>query len=175
MSKAMEKLYSHKKTYQIFKVLSEKVKQDLEINAETYDKNHMKLTINHEGNKGIKKFLYLSYWLCHKDKLPSLFVKCKDKLPDAPKILNLIENWDILDIIVDLLDIAGCLILDGKHLHAAPYGMCYILQLTGHSRFHVKSSSAKCLPTVTNISSNKLTPNENRIVCTEAAIICFQR
>ena len=118
----MEKLYSYKKTYQIFKVLLEKAKQDLEINAETYDKNHMKLTINHEGNNGIKKFLYLSYWLCHKDKLPGLFVKCKDKLPDAPTIL--IENWDILDIIVDLLDIAGCLILDEKHLHAAPYGRC---------------------------------------------------
>ena len=58
----------------------------------------MKLAINHERNEGIKKFLYLSCRVCHKDKLPGLFVKYKDKLPHAPKILDLIENWDILNI-----------------------------------------------------------------------------
>ena len=58
----------------------------------------MKLAINHEGNKGIKKFFYLSCRVCHKDKLPGLFVKYKDKLPDAPKISDLIENWDMLYI-----------------------------------------------------------------------------
>ena len=51
MLKTMEKLYFHKKKNQTFKVLSEKVKKDLDINAETYDKNRRKLIINHEGNR----------------------------------------------------------------------------------------------------------------------------
>ena len=42
------------------------------------------------------------------------------KLPDAPKISNSIENWDIPDISVDSLNTAGCLIPDEKYLHAAP-------------------------------------------------------
>ena len=45
-----ETLLAQKK-YQTFKVLSEKVEKDLDMNAETYDKNRMKLTINHEGNR----------------------------------------------------------------------------------------------------------------------------
>ena len=55
----------------------------------------MKLKINHEGNKDIKKFVYFSCCVCHKDKLPGLLVKYKEKLPNAPKISYLIENWDI--------------------------------------------------------------------------------
>ena len=51
MLKTMEKLYLHKKKYQTFKVLSEKVEKDVDMNAETYDKNRMKLTINHEGKR----------------------------------------------------------------------------------------------------------------------------
>ena len=54
MLETMDKLYLDKKAYQTYKVLLEKVKQDLEINEETDDKNQMKFTINHEGNKAIK-------------------------------------------------------------------------------------------------------------------------
>ena len=42
------------------------------------------------------------------------------KLPDAPKISDLIENWDIPDTSVDSLNTEGCLIPDEKHLHATP-------------------------------------------------------
>lgn len=50
------------------------------------------------------------------------------------------QNWDILDITVDLLDDVGCLKQDEKHLHVAPNGRNYILRPTEHSAFHVKSS-----------------------------------
>ena len=53
--------------------------------------------------------------------------------------------------------------------------MCYILRPTVHSALHVKSSSAKGLQTATNISTNKLVPNENSAVRTQAAITCFKR
>ena len=72
-----------------------KVNQDLEIKVDTCYKNRMKLKINHEGNKDIKKCVYFSCCVCHKDKLPGLLVKYKEKLSDAPKISYLIENWDI--------------------------------------------------------------------------------
>lgn len=69
------------KTYQTFKVQSEKVKQDLEIKVETYDENRMKLAINNDGNKGIKKFAYFSCLVRHKVKLAGLLLKHKVKLP----------------------------------------------------------------------------------------------
>lgn len=69
------------KTYQTFKFQSEKVKQDLEIKAETYDENRMKLAINNDGNKGTKKFVYFDCLVCHKVKLAGLLVKHKVKLP----------------------------------------------------------------------------------------------
>ena len=55
MLKTMEKLYSHKKTYHNFQILSEKMKNGLKLTSEVYKKDQMKLTITHEGNKGIKK------------------------------------------------------------------------------------------------------------------------
>ena len=53
----------------------EKVKTDSGLTSpETYDKNKMELTITHEGNKGIKKFGYVS---CHKSKGNSVSVTMK--------------------------------------------------------------------------------------------------
>ena len=145
MLKTMGKLYLDKKTSNIQNPFG-KSKARFEINEETYDKNQMKFKINHEGNKTIKKCVFLSCWVCHKDKLPGLFVKYKDRLSDAPKISHLLENWDILDTTVDFIDIAGCLIPGEKHLHAT--GGHYILQPTKHNTFHVKSffiNSSKCI------------------------------
>ena len=154
----MEKLYKHKKTYHNFLVLSDKMKKDLGIEkADQYNSSKMKLTITHEGNKGIKKFTYLSCRVCHKDKLPELLKKYSDKLPDRPNITHLIENWDILEIPADLLDIAGCMIPDESHIHAAPNGRRFILRPTEHATScHLKPTSSKASPCVTNVPTNNL-------------------
>ena len=49
------------------------------------------------------------------------------------------------------------------------------MQSTEDSAFHAKSSSAKGLPTATNVSSNKRIPDENGVVHTEAAINSVSR
>ena len=175
MLKTLEKLYSHAKTYHSFNVLSEKVKTDLGLSSpEDYDKNKMELTITHEGNKGIKKFVYLSCRVCHKDKLPELLRKYKHKLPDQPKVSDLMENWDLLDISIDLIDIAGCLIPDEKHLHAAPNGRRFIIRPTEHAAFHVKPSSTKAPPSKSNVTVNKIVSDAGKMQ-TEAAITTKSR
>ena len=52
MLKALEQLYSNKKTYSC-SVLPESVKQELGLSDEEYKKEKMKLTVSHKGNKGL--------------------------------------------------------------------------------------------------------------------------
>ena len=98
-------------------------------------------------------------------------LKCtKTSFQITPKISDLIENWDVLDISSDLLDIAGCLIPDESHIHAALNGRRFILRPTEHAPFHVKASSSKGVEPVTNVATNKLVPNEKGIVHAEAVV-----
>ena len=50
MLKALEQLYSNKKTCS---VLPESVKQELGLSEEEYKKEKMKLTLSHKGSKGL--------------------------------------------------------------------------------------------------------------------------
>ena len=59
MLKTMGKLYLDKKTSNIQNPFG-KSKARFDINEETYYKNQMKFKINHEGNKTIKKCVFLS-------------------------------------------------------------------------------------------------------------------
>lgn len=86
MLKIIEKLYSHNKCYNSFNVLSDFVRKELALTAENYDKEKMKLLVSHQGNRGIKSFYYIYCQVCHKDKLPVLLNKYKEKLPESPKI-----------------------------------------------------------------------------------------
>ena len=68
MSEALERLYSNKKTYHSCSVLPESVKQKLGLLEEEYKKEKMKLTVSHNGNKGLKTFDYICCSICQKDK-----------------------------------------------------------------------------------------------------------
>ena len=89
MLKTLEKLFSHSKCYHSHNVLSDNVRRALNVTSENYDKNKMKLTITHKGNRGIKSFYYIYCSICYKDELP-IFLD-KYKLPNKPKIIDLIE------------------------------------------------------------------------------------
>ena len=140
------------------------------LTEQDYDKENMKLTISHTGNKGLKTFDYICCSVCQKDKIPAVLEKYKDKLREQPKINDLIDQWDILGVSDNLLDLAGCLIPDDKTVHAAPNGRRFILRPTEHSAFHTKPSSSKGKIAVTNVSTNKLIPNENGTIRTEQSI-----
>ena len=73
MIKALEKLYSNKKTYHSYQVLPENVKHEFGLTAEGYEKERMKLVVSHQGNKGIQSFNYIYCTICQKDKIPVFF------------------------------------------------------------------------------------------------------
>ena len=171
MLKTLERLHSHKKNYHSFAIISEHVKNELGVTPENYNKEDISIEISHQGNKGLKSFDYLYCSICQKDKIPSLLSKYKNKLPDNPKINDLIDNWDILDISPELLDIAGCIIPDMEHINAAPNGRRYILRPTEHAtNCHVKPSCSTGEILKSNMKTNTLVPNEKGIIKTEKMI-----
>ena len=92
MLKALEPLYSNKKTYHSCSVFPEKVKQEFGLSEEEYKKEEMKLTVSHKGNKGLKTFDYIYCSICQKDKIPLVLEKKKGKLPEHAKVNYLIDQ-----------------------------------------------------------------------------------
>ena len=92
MLKALEQLYSNKKTYHSCSVFPESVKQELGMSEEEYKKEKIKLTVSHKGNKGLKTFDYIYCSICQKDKIPVVLEKYKDKLPEHAKVNDLIDQ-----------------------------------------------------------------------------------
>ena len=54
----------------------------------------MNLVVSHQGNLSYKNFGYVYCSICQKDKVPMLLEKYKEKLPDIPKINDLIDIWN---------------------------------------------------------------------------------
>ena len=130
MLKTLERLYSNKKTYHSCSVLPESVKQELGLSEEEYKKEKMKLTVSHKGNKGLKTYDYICCSICQKYKIPVFLEKYKDKLQEHAKVNDLIDQWDILGVADNLLDLACCFIPDDKNTHAAPNRRRFILRPT---------------------------------------------
>lgn len=123
----------------------------------------MKLTITHKVNKEIKSFYHIYSSICHKDQPPLFLDKCKDKLPNNPKINDLIKAWDNLGLSTDFLDLAGCILSDQSHVHVSPNGR----RLTEHAAIHVKPSSSKGIEVTTNVTISSLVPNKGEMVTKE--------
>ena len=163
-------MYLNKKTYHSCSVLPESVRQELGLSEDGYKKEKMKLTVSHKGNKGLKTFDYICCSICQKDKIPVILEKYKDKLPEHAKVNDLIDQWDILGVADNLLDLAGCFIPDDKNVHGAPNGRRFILRPTEHSAFHSKPSSTTGKAAITNVSTSKLVPNEKGTIRTEQSV-----
>ena len=151
-------------------VFPESVKQELGLSEEEYKKEKMKLTVSHKGNKELKTFDYICCSICQEDKIPVVLEKYKDKLPEHAKVNDLIDQWDILGVADNLLDLAGCFIPDDKNVHAALNGRQFILRPTEHSAFHSKPSFTTGKAAITSVSTNKLVPNEKRTIRTEQSV-----
>ena len=130
----------------------------------------MKLTVSHKGNKGLKTYDYICCSICQKYKIPVFLEKYEDKLQEHAKVNDLIDQWDILGVADNLHDLAGCFIPDDKNIHAAPNGRRFISRPTEHSAFHSKPSSTTGKAAITNVSTNKLVPNEKGTIRTEQSV-----
>ena len=143
MLQTLEKLFSHSKCYQSYKVLRDNVRRELNITSKKYDKNKMKFMITHKENKEIQLLYYIYCSICHKDKLPVLLDKCKGKVPDKAKINDLIEAWEVYGLSTNTLHLAGCILHDQSYVHVVCNGCRFILRPTEHVAIHVKLSSSK--------------------------------
>ena len=108
-------LGNYAKNYHSFNVLATEVKEKFVIENSSYEPKSMKLEIASCGNKGIIEFWYVYCKVCQK-KVDGIMEKYRDKLLEHAKIEKLMNNWDILGISFEPIDIVGCVIPDGiKH------------------------------------------------------------
>ena len=70
----------------------------------------MSLDVSHEGMKGISKFWYTYCNICQK----SILLRKHDEQHEYPKVQHSIDNWDMLNISSELLNIVGCIMSDTK-------------------------------------------------------------
>ena len=54
--------------------------------------------VSHQRNLSYKIFDYVYCSICEKDSVPMFLEKDKEKLPDNPKISDLIDNWYTVDV-----------------------------------------------------------------------------
>ena len=71
----------------------------------------------------------------------------------------MIEAWDNLGLSTDTLDLAGCILPDQSHVHAAPNGCRFTLRPTEHAAIHVKLSSGKRVEATISVAINSFVPN----------------
>ena len=135
------------KSYNVF---SDDVRRALNVTSEKYDKNKMKLTITHKGNKEIKSFYYIYCSICHKDS--SIPRQVQRQLPSKPQKNDLTEAQDNLGLSTDTFDLAGCILPDQTHAHAAPHGNRFILRPNEHATIHIKLSSGKGVEATINVN-----------------------
>ena len=90
--------------YPSFNVLSTAVKEKFDVENSSYEPKNMKLEIATSGNKGIIEFWYAFCKVCWK-KADGIMRKHRNKLPEHAKIDNLLDNWDVLSISYDLINL----------------------------------------------------------------------
>ena len=80
----------------------------------------MKLTVSHKGENGLKTFDYICCSICQNDNISVVLEMYKDKLPEHAKANDLIDQWNVLCVADNLLDLPGCFIPNNKNIYAAP-------------------------------------------------------
>ena len=131
-----------KKCYHSYYVLSATVKDCfVKVTQQNFHSAKMRLEISHDGNKGIREFLYAYCNICKR-----MSIKCYWSIRKE----GLIGNWDILQISIELLDLLGCIIPDGSKekgeyvgLNARKYLMA---QCQYSAKFHKMKDTAPKTP-----------------------------
>ena len=116
----------------------------------------MKLDVGNFGNLGEKEFDHIYCSICTNDILPSLLHTHRGKLRANATIKDLLGKWDILDIQLSYLDMAGCLIPHEGHVHARPNARRFIERPTEHTSVH----NAKIKTTKKGSSSSSTSDGE---------------
>ena len=94
MVNAIKTFLTHRKCLNDFRVIPEKVKEDIKLNnPENFNKTLINVTAEQEGAKRVEEFRYIYCSICQKKDVPSLITKFQARLPDNPKIDDIVDNW----------------------------------------------------------------------------------
>ena len=87
---------------------------------------------------------YIALIVCTPNKLHKVLNQKKDKLPENPKIENLLEEWGNLKLSNSMLDLWGCLLPNEIHVKSAPNARCFIVRPSEHAfSCHMLNKSSK--------------------------------
>ena len=127
MVNTMKTLLAHRKCLNDFRVIPEKVKEDMKPNKpENFNKTLINVTAEQDVAKGVKEFTYIYCSICQKNELPSLITKFQAKLPGNLDVENNMDNWDSVIIQISYLDLCGCILPNDPSVNAAPNGRRYL-------------------------------------------------
>ena len=139
MVESLTKRLSAKSTYNQANFISPEIKTALDISEDTYDIKKMSIDVSNQGDLGEKEFYHISCETCTKDFIPAVLKMNRGKLnTDSPGIIDLISNWDKLDLSPTLMDLAGCFFAREPHVNCAPNGRRFIQRPTEHTPLHSK-------------------------------------
>ena len=116
-----------------WKSLKQSIKDELGLDANTYDKSKLKLTSGHMGNLGEIEFDHVVCSKCIKTVLPIVLEKYKHKLPQSSDIKELMCNWDAINVSSIYFDVVGCLLPNEEHVQAGPNARRFIVRPTEHN------------------------------------------
>ena len=123
MTKTLMQIWEKTKCYHSFNVLPVEVRQKLNIEESTFDSKKMKIELTTTGNKGIGEFWYEFCVICQKtvdgliQTVDGLIKKYKDKLPTIAKIEHLMDNWGLLGISNEIIDVIGCYMVRRRRIY----------------------------------------------------------
>ena len=108
MKLAMQKFLSAEKCKR-FNFMPSDVKEFFQITtAATYDHKTMSISICNSGPQDIKEYVHLYCTHCKSALLPKILESHRDALGENPTIVNLVNQWDILKLPEDKIDLVGC-------------------------------------------------------------------
>lgn len=126
-----------------YDVLPADIKDKIPVEKDSYNKKNMTIKCENSGDQGFQKFNWLYCTVCMNTLLPFVLSTYKQHLPDAAKIEDVINEWDVIwtkdESIANYIDICGCVLPNQAEIIAMPNNRKFILRPQEHkSKIHEK-------------------------------------
>ena len=108
---------------------------------------HTSLSISNSGPEAMKEYVHLYCTHCKKVFIPKILEAQRDALGENSTLLNLINQWHILIIPEDKIDLAGCFLPWNSSHFAGPNASRFI--------HNPKEHVDLCHPGTKNVTTNK--------------------
>ena len=143
-----------------FAAIPEEVRTECGLDAESFDKEKLRISISNSGPKMPKSFQRVYCEFCQTNILPHLLEAHKSSLGENKNLQNLIDKWDDLKITKVPTDVIGCFLpYDEKHI-AGPNVRRFIQRPCEHT------SSAHAFTQASTASTKKAEKQVNRFKTT---------